>query len=184
MIVILDQQAEWADARSAGHRSHYVPDAHWWEHSHPAEGEIWRQDATNAERVRKTPALYNKVSSKSPIKRSTTKHSSSNNPNCSSWFVQMFLFLTSETCRCLRSCSALHVQSSCPQWSRTTTTSTPTTTRNHSSSSWRCLLRRYSSKRSSPPFAGRLTHGFLLTLDVCHAAAGDTSRRDDVARRV
>lgn len=61
MIVIVDQQAEWADARSAGHRSHHVPNAHWWEHSHPAEGEIRRQDAANAERVRKLLALYIKV---------------------------------------------------------------------------------------------------------------------------
>lgn len=61
MLVVLDQQAEWADARSAGHRSHHVPHAHWWEHSHPAEGEIRRQDAANAERVRTPLALYIKV---------------------------------------------------------------------------------------------------------------------------
>lgn len=52
-LLVLDQQTEWADARPAGHRSHHVPNAHRWEHSHPAEGEVRRQDAANAERVRK-----------------------------------------------------------------------------------------------------------------------------------
>lgn len=52
--LFLDQQTERADARPPGHRPHHVPHAHRREHPHPAEGEVRRQDAAHAERVRNT----------------------------------------------------------------------------------------------------------------------------------
>ena len=75
-----------------------------------------------------------------------------------------FLFM-SETCRCLRNCSASPAPSSCHQWCQIMTTSTPTTTRSLSSSSSRSSLRRCSSRPSSPPFAGRV-YQFVCWLEL------------------
>lgn len=49
--MLAGQQTERADACSASHCAHHVPDAHRREHPHPAEGQIRRQDAAHAERV-------------------------------------------------------------------------------------------------------------------------------------
>lgn len=109
MIVVLDQQAERADARSAGHRPHHVPDAHRREHSHPAEGEIRRQDATNAERVRAIPALRIKVTFKCffglclyfVVVNNGQQQKNiclSNNLICSGWFTDCVVLVPQQQC--------------------------------------------------------------------------------------
>lgn len=65
-----------------------------------------------------------------------------------------FVLMVSETCRCLRSCSASHVPSSCLPSSPIMTTCIRIIIKNHSSSSSKCLQRKSSSRLSSPPSAG------------------------------
>lgn len=72
--------------------------------------------------------------------------------------ILSFVLIVSETCRCSKSCSASPVPSFYHLSSPITTMCTRITIKNHSSSSSKCLLRRFSSRLSSPLSAGDTLH--------------------------